>query len=465
MFHSPEGEPFLSTPVNGHFETYAIGTNRSDFRDWLGRLYYGHTNKVAPEGAIREAASVLAGKARYEGPERPVFLRIAEHDGCIYVDLANERWQAVKISSDGWEIVDNPPVKFKRTEGMLALPSPAPGGNLNQLRAFVNVGGEDHWVLLVAWLIAALRPTGPYPVLVLQGSQGSAKSTLSKILRLLIDPNTAPARSAPRADHDLMISAACGWCLAFDNLSDMPDWLSDALCRLATGAALSIRRYYSDNSERLFQATRPIMINGIDVDITRGDLLDRSLVLSLPSIESSCRRTEGDFWPEFERARPEILGALFTAVSASLRYLPEVSIPALPRMADFAKWVTAAESALGWAPGAFLAAYSRNRIDSNDLALEGSVLVPAIEKLLETGPCKETATELLSALKNAVTINDELNLRGWPSDARGLSLMLRRLEPNLKNAGIDIQFSRTKGPGSKKLISLARPPMTPPAQP
>src|SRR5256886_5689169 len=122
---------------------------------------------------------------------------------------------------------------------MLALPVPLPGGALDDLRPFLNVADDGDYRLLVTWLLAALRPRGPYPVLVLHGEQGSAKSTTARVLRMLIDPNGAPLRAEPHDDRDLMIAATNGWIVALDNLSHLPPWLSDALCRLATGGAFA----------------------------------------------------------------------------------------------------------------------------------------------------------------------------------------------------------------------------------
>ena len=112
-------------------------------------------------------------------------------------------------------------------------------------------------MLLAAWLVAAFRPHGPYPILVLHGEQGSAKSTTARVLRALLDPNTAPLRGEPRDLRDVMIAASNGWIISFDNLSRIPHWLSDALCRLATGGGFSTRELYTDSEEVLFDAQRP----------------------------------------------------------------------------------------------------------------------------------------------------------------------------------------------------------------
>src|SRR5262249_8862661 len=160
----------------------------------------------------------------------------------------------------------------------------------------VNLRDGDCWRLLVAWLVAAFRPGRPFPILTVNGEQGSAKSTLCRMVRALIDPNRSALRRPPRSDRDLMIAAANGWIVAFDNLSDMPDSLSDALCALATGAGYSTRELYTDDDEKLFNATRPVIVNGIEDLATRPDLLDRSLPLTLQAISDNQRREEEELW-------------------------------------------------------------------------------------------------------------------------------------------------------------------------
>ena len=212
----------------------------------------------------------------------------------------------------------------------------------------------------MAWLLAALRHGGPYPLLAVSGEQGSAKTVLSKILRALIDPNAAPVRTAPREERDLFIAASNGHLIAFDNLSDLPAWISDALCRLASGGSFAVRQLYTDRDEVLFQAARPIILNGIEDVITRPDLADRAIFLTLPHVQEERRRAEKEIWRDFALAQPHLFGALMEAATHGLRVLPEVRLEHLPRMADFALWSTACETA--FCPGGgFLHAYKANR--------------------------------------------------------------------------------------------------------
>src|SRR5262249_15827356 len=283
-------------------------------------------------------------------------------------DLGDDRWRVIEVNAIGWRVIGQPPVRFRRAAGMLPLPVPQPGGSIERLRVFLNVASDSDFVLVVSFVLACLRNRGPYPVLVLSGEQGSAKSTFSAIVRALLDPNTAPLRALPREDRDLFIAASNGHVLAFDNVSGLPAWISDTLCRLATGGGFAVRQLYTDQDEVLFDATRPVILNGIEEIVARPDLADRALFLTLDPIAEAGRRPEAELWAAFEAERPRILGELLDAVVEGLKRLPETRLEKLPRMADFALWATACEIAL-WSAGTFWAAYCGNR----DEAVEGVI--------------------------------------------------------------------------------------------
>jgi hypothetical protein len=458
LFHTPGGhdsEGYATVVVNDHKETWPI--NAKGFRRWLSRLHWEQSEKAPSSEALQAALNVLSAMAVHDGPEHPVAVRMAERNGAIFLDLADDKWQVVEITAQGWRIVTDPSLKFIRRRGMLPLPAPVAGGSLNELRALVNLPDDDSWILFIAWLVAALRPGRPFPVLAVNGEQGSAKTSLCRMARALIDPNQAPLRRPPREDRDLMIAATNGWIVAFDNLSGIAPAFSDALCLLSTGGGFSTRELYTDADEKLFDATRPIMLNGIEDLATRPDLLDRALCLTLPTIPDQARRDERLLWGEFERIRPRVLGALLDAVAAALRNLSSTRLPALPRMADFALWVSAAESALPWERGAFLAAYMGNRGAANELALEASIVGGPILSLIATVPLWEgTARELLKALEAGPADEATKKHRDWPTSPRKLSGELRRLAPNLRRAGVEVTFNREPGGQRRRVIRVER---------
>lgn len=454
LFHTAERDAYASIIVNGHRENVLL--KEKDFRHYLTQRFYEEHSKTPHSQAVQSALGVLEGKALFKCPEFPVYTRLAEHNGNIYLDLANEQWEVVEITADRWNVLSDPPVKFRRARGMLPLPRPVKGGNIEELRPFINVEGEEDEKLVVGCLLGAFRPKGPYVILNLNGEQGSAKSTTARVFRALVDPNKSPLRSEPKDERDLMIAATNGWCLVFDNFSYVSNALSDALCRLATGGGFATRELYTDNQEALFEAQRPVIIDGIEELATRPDLLDRSVIVYLPQISDENRIPEKKFWPAFEEARPRILGALLDAVSTALRKLPSTHLAKVPRMADFALWVTASESALGWESGSFLAAYEQNRGGINELALEASTIAPAVRELSrrygEDG-WQGTATDLLAAL-NLIADETTRKQRSWPKSAKALGGGLRRVAPNLRGVGIRVEFWRESDTGRERMITI-----------
>src|SRR6516162_10653293 len=183
--------------------------------------------------------------------------------------------------------------------------------------------------------------------------------TSAKILRTSVDPNTLALRTLPRDERDLHIAATNAWVVGYDNLSFLLDWISDTLCRLSTGGGFGTRQLYTDQDEVLFDAIRPSLLNGIEEVVTRPDLADRAIFLTLAPIPEDKRRPESELWAAFNADRPRILGALLDAVAMGLRQLPEIRLERLPRMADFAIWATACETALrrrdgtSWEAGTF----------------------------------------------------------------------------------------------------------------
>ena len=427
-----------------HRENHGLRTK--PFKQYLRLLFYDRHRTPPGSQAVQDAIEQLDAHTQFRGQEISVFLRVAPGENAIFVDLCHPQWLAVRITPNWWEVVREVPVKFVRRRGMTGLRLPVPWGSLDLLRPFLNAKDDDSWALIVGWLLMALGPRGPYPILVVNGEQGSAKSTASRMLRALVDPSRVPLRSEPRGQRDLVIAAENAHVLAFDNLSALRPWLSDGLCRTATGGGFGTRELYTDAEERLFWSTRPIIINGISDFGTRSDLVDRSLCVTLPEMGDNSRRAERELWSAFRDAFPRILGGVFEAVAAALANWSTVSLPTLPRMADFAQWVTAAEPRLGWVPGRFLAAYSRNADAASQTALESSPIAPPLMHLIQTrNHWKGSATELLAELNRSTLVSEKTrNGRFWPDDAAYLGVLLRRIAPNLRRAGYTVRSGRTK---------------------
>jgi phage/plasmid primase-like uncharacterized protein len=459
LFHSGD-DGFADISVNGHRETWPIRSR--SFKSWLARQYYKATKGAPNPTTMASALQVIEAKAKYDSPAREVFLRVAGYVGRIYLDLGDADWQVVEIDTEGWRIVSDPPIRFHRRRGTRALPVPARGGKIETLRKYLNIRTKDGFILVVAWLLAALRDRGPYPVYKVVGEAGSAKSTLLKVLHRLVDPNAAELRAPPQSERDLFVAANNAHVLAYDNLSWLPDWLSDGLARLSTGGSFAARTLYENDEETLFTATRPILLGAIENVVVRGDLADRSVSDELQPIAEGKHRLESEFWATFERDRPAIFGALLDAVAHGLRRLPHVNLARLPRMADFMQWAVACGDGLLWEAGAFARAYESNRSGVTRDVVEADPVATALLHLMNRKPrWTGTATELLEDLETIVG-EKEAHRKQWPGSAAGLGRRLMRIATPLRRLGIEVARDR-EGHGRERVISITKVPDVPSA--
>jgi hypothetical protein len=452
LFHSADGTAYADATVDDHRETWPVKSQA--FRRWLASMYFRETGGAASPDSLNSVVLTLEASARVNGSEREVHVRVGHFEDRLYIDLGDPTWKAIEVAADGWGIVDCPPCRFKRSSGMLALPAPKAGGTIEQLRPFLNLDTDLDFVLAVSWLLATLRDAGPYPVLVVTGEQGSSKSTFSELLRTLVDPNTALLRSFPREERDLYISARASHVLAFDNVSGITPWLSDAVCKIATGAAFAARKLYTDEEEILLAACRPTILNGIDDLLSRQDLADRSIMITLAPIPDEMRRPKTELLKAFSEEQPMILGALLDALSEGIRRLPLVKLDRLPRMADFATLAIACETAF-WPEGTFMKAYDANRMDLISNSIDGDPTADAVRSLMmQSGVWEGTATNLLNVLGRIAGDQVKTSL-SWPRDPRSLSNKLKRSATFLRNLNIKIEFTR-KGREGSRIIRLTK---------
>ena len=154
--------------------------------------------------ALEDVTRVLEARAVSEGEQRAPWRRVGARDGCLYIDLADAEWRAVKITATGRELLDAHDLPFVRSPRMRALCAPLGGYSIGEIfRPFANVAHDDDFILIVAWLVASFRERGPYPILVLNGEQGSGKSSFARRLRSLLDPSSPPIQGPPKDEQAL----------------------------------------------------------------------------------------------------------------------------------------------------------------------------------------------------------------------------------------------------------------------
>lgn len=436
LFHDANDVPYASIQVEEHREVWRIGSEH--FERWLRSRYYRTFGKAVPPAPMTTAIGQLSAMAQFDGERHPVHLRIAHVDGAHWIDLANENWQAVAITADGWRVVGNPPVRFTRRPGMKALPTPTTGiADLSPMFDLLHFDDPELRLLVTAWLVTCLLGGTSYPILALTGEQGSGKSTFSRALHRLADPHALEGRSPPRGEEDLAVAAQNAHVLSYENLSGISASLSDAMCRVATGAAFAARKLYTDADERQLIFCKPILLNGIDDLATRSDLADRMITIQMPPIPGGRRRTESELWAEFEQMQPQLLGSLLNLMAGVLG-MQDIDVP-LERMAEYSRLGAKVAVVLGLDAAAFSTAYRRNRDAASMTALESSAIGPVLLRVVRSGPFKGPTNGLMQTLTSKA--NDyERRHTDWPNTPRALGDQLRRLSPNLARIGITVDF-------------------------
>ena len=453
---------YFDVNIDEHRETLRSGDRRLIAH--IRSQYLEMTHQSVSADAIKQVVDTVADRIAMHGEQRPVFCRVgADDDGIIFLDLGHAEGTYVRIAPNGWEVCERPaldrdahpnkdmPVRFARLRNTLPLPLPEPG-SIEEFRQFLvqRSGSEADriaFILIVGWLIGCLNPFGSYPGLGLGGPPGSGKTSTLRIVRRLVDPSRAMARSAPKNERDLMISAKRSFVQSYDNLSKITQELSDAFCRLSTGGGLATRQLYTDDEEMVFEACRPFLIAAIADVVTRPDLADRVISVVLPEREGDDRLPEEEVEANFLAAWPRILGALLTAVAIGLKRSALVAPPAdLPRMASFAAWVAACEPGLGWAEGTFLAAYRKSILMMADVVADADPVAAAIVKWVCEFPADKPIWEgsvgdALAELNN-IAGHAAASKKGWPGTPQNLSNRFKTVAPTLRRLGIRIEPGR-----------------------
>lgn len=321
LFHDPSLESYVAMHVNGHLETCALKGKRT--KRWLIRLMWDIEGKAARDEVLRATRGVLGAKAEFEGPTYPLHNRVAaDANGAIWYDLANESWQAVRITPEAWEMAQPPRPLFRRYAHQRPQSVPQrtddPKASLWQLFNYANVTEEGERLLLACYVVSLFVPDIAHPILDLYGSKGSGKSVTQKAIRHLVDPSATLVLSMSRQPKEVVQQLAHQYLSYYDNLSSLTDWQVDMLCRACTGEGQTKRRLYTDEEDVVFAFRRCVGMNGIGLASRRADLLDRSIVLGLPPLDKDHRADEQEMIKELLVVRPIMLGAIFSILSGAM---------------------------------------------------------------------------------------------------------------------------------------------------
>lgn len=446
LFADADGVGYIQVRMAAHRECYPIESQQ--MRDWLAAEFYRRTDKGANRNAVADAIATLNASARFgqSGP-RAVHLRTGAAGNAMFIDSGDTGWTAWRITASEIARDSSAECLFRRSPKSLPLPEPD-GADFSPIWDLIPCRPEQQ-PLIAAYIAGALRPRSPYPVLLFTSEQGTGKSESTRRVKAITDPSAVPLRSPPREERDLCVAALNSHVLAYDNLSGCPGWLSDGICRLATGGGIAARQLFTDTTEVLLQIARPVILNGIDDLASRPDLAERSLLVELMPISS--RRTEADLGRAYARFSGRIFGAVLEALKLAMRDAKSIDIGQKPRMADFATWAAAAMPALGFTVADFLKAYRASIRSATLGAIEASPVATAVIELAERNPhgWQGTVGELLLAIKPE-------HDRTFPATPEKLSNALRRLAPAFRQSGLSVEIGERGSRGREVTVQKLR---------
>ena len=451
-------EPYVQTSDGLIYKINSI-----DFERWLGGFYYASEDKGCDKTSIKTACDTLSAHAIHQGAgEIPLHCRVARHDGALFYDLGDHERCAIRITPQGWDVTKEVPILFRRYRNQAPQIVPICDGDVREFLRFINVKDQHTQLLILVWIIASYIPDFPHPILIVHGSQGSAKSSFCRYLKGLIDPGVCSTESISRKDDELVRKLHNQWISVFDNINKINQSQSDYLCRAVTGDGYSARALYTDNEEFMLKFQRVIVLNGINICAISPDILDRSIIVELDRIPSEQRKTEDLLNEKYKRALPGILGGVLDILSKAVALYPEVKgkLKNLPRMADFAMWGFAIAEALGGYGDDFLKAYHSNIGLQHETVIDSHPVAQALIKFMEDkGEWKGYPGELLQELtKSANELGINTNHFSWPKQPNYLTKRINELKATLKDTGIQEITSKHTAFGNH--ITISKPKST-----
>lgn len=449
--------PFLDQYKQPHISLTGDGSmvlpvKSSEFENFIFSQLYKN-NISAGRDTIEQVKNNLSARAFFEKIQHPLSIRVAKDKyGDYWYDLGDGRIALIK--EDGWAISNNPPILFKYLPEQLSQPLPIDGGNLDDLLEIINIKDQYNKLLLKILIIAGFIPGFSHPVIILHGQRGSAKSTCLRLFKSIVDPSIDDLLAPIKDINILSQIISHHWLTCFDNLSYLSRDMSDSLCRICTGGAVSTRQLYKDDSNIIRQMQNMVALNGINNVVMNPDLFERSIIIELKPISEEERKTDDEINFILEKIKPGVLGYCLKAAARAIKIKPSIRLPGKPRMASFAVWGCAIAEAIGENKEKFLEAFQANYNSQDEIAIEANPLALAIIQLIIEEPTGITATaevilQKLNNINNSHGFSDKYD-RAWPNGNKAFGKKFFELTPLLEKIGLKIINKR----GAKRFKSI-----------
>ena len=293
--------------------------------------------------------------------------------------MTDRDWRVIEISNNGWKILgqsnSNLPILFRRHNQTQQV-EPAKDYELDIFDKFLDLTNvkKEYRQLIKVYIISLLIPDIAHVILNIHGPQGSAKSFLLRLIKMLIDPAKPSLLTMPKSTQEFIQQVYHNYLAYYDNVKYISQERSDEICKAVTGIGSTKRKLYTDSEDVIYEYEHCLSINGINVALTESDALDRALMIALTEIDDENRRKEEEILAEFERIKPKLLGYIFDILVKAIQIKQSLHLPMLKRMADFTEWGEAISRAMEYDPMSFVKALHENRSKQNMMAVEESLV-------------------------------------------------------------------------------------------
>ncbi len=448
--------------VDKNNEAFLIAYSKNDYtlvylsysdtaKQFFIDLYFDKYNKTVKNSDVTTAYDTICAVVTRYKQQTPVYTRVGYDNGQVYYDLKNQAGDVVVIKPNNMFITQKSSISNvlfyeDNTMSEQVEPEISEYGLLDFIDEFLNID-KAHKLLLAVYICAAFIPNIKHPILIVEGEKGAGKTNLLKFLSLIINPVTKDVLVLPKKEDNLITALSNNYFSAFDNIGKLSKDFCNIFCQASTGGTLIKRKLYSDNREICINIKRLVAMNGINLEISQADLLDRAIMLTLNRIEEDKRLPEEILDEKVNSVLPNVLGDIFNVLSKALAIYPDVNLAEYPRMADFSRYGFAIAEAIEKGKGnEFIDTYKQNIKLATESAVQENPVLNALKEFAENQKYwRGTMTELLNELQKIVRslyINKTLPA-SFPNNPISLSRMLNTHKHELKNLDIDINIGRT----------------------
>ncbi len=443
-------------------------------KEWLAGLMW-KTNEIAVKGEVIKSVVMILSSLARENPVIDLYNRVAKDaEGNWWLDLSNEKWQAVKITDEGWEVVDHPPILFRRYSHQRPLYMPIKNGSIAEFLDYIRLTDVDSQLLYLVSQISYLVPGIPHTITLLWGGKGTIKSTSQNITKKLLDNSSVGLISMPSKfkNNELTQQLDHHYIASYDNVGSIDAGQSDIFCRAVTGLGVSKRQLYTDDEDITRAFLRCISMNGINLPADKPDILDRAITHETIPTPKNMRKPLAEIEAKFEAEASSMLGAFLDVLVLARTFYNEVDLRSLNRMADFTKWGAAISEAMGIPYQKFLVAYQKNindvEIESLRASTVGDTLIRFLEitldrdKVLPNGEIEKgvvrekryNPTELYQTIKRFAQGQQISTAKGdFPANPTEMGKKINEILPNLPSVGFKATRKRTR---TERMIVFSR---------